>query len=95
MAVVDKKNIIERISKYDDDEHISLLEDISDSWGDVSENVEDLKSQIEELTNKVVDLRQKYISRFLTSDEKIDKEVKDFKDDDIIEEKKYIDVKEI
>ena len=73
----------------DNDIAIQLLEDIEDSIevGEVD------TSKIDELQAKLDDLQEKYKQRFLSGEEKKVEEKKD--DNEELEEKEVIDIKEI
>lgn len=72
MAVVELKDIIDRLEILNTDEHkdlyVSLLEDITDSFGDGGEEISALRKQIEDLEAKVKEVddswKEKYIQRF-------------------------------
>lgn len=84
-----KKKISETIE--DNDKAISILEDIEDSMEipDTSE-LDDLKQKYEEQTEKFEELKEKYKSRFLGENNKVeDKKV------DELEEEKIIDIRDI
>lgn len=90
-----KQELKQRISDSitdNDDLVISLLEDIEDSMlEDGAENImeETAKKELEDLKWKYDDLKAKYKERFLTGKEK------DPEEDEGLEEKEVIDVKEI
>lgn len=76
----------------DDDLKIALMEDIADSI--LPESTEELDNAIAELDsvkNELATLKEKYKERFLNVSEEIAEE----KNDDEIEEKEIIDIKEI
>lgn len=84
-----KKKITEVVG--DEDIQISLLEDIEDSFVEPDEVDTVKKTTYDELETKYKDLQEKYKQRFLKGNE--EKEEK--KDDEELEEKEIIDVKEI
>lgn len=74
-----------------DDLVIELLEDIEDS---MEENSIQDNSELEDLKGKYDELKRKYKERFLSGKEK-DPEDKKPEEDDGLEEKNIIDIKEI
>lgn len=74
MAIVEKRNIIERVNKLlgenSDDEALSLLEDITDTLQEMSND--SLQVEITKLKTEMKELeetwRKKYRERFLFSD---------------------------
>lgn len=87
-----KDDLIKKINDkvMDEDVKIELMEDITDSFeeGSTSEDTQ----RIEELEEKYKTLQEKYKERFLQGTE-IKKEEKN--EDDGLEEKEVIDIKEI
>lgn len=80
-----------------DDLVISLLEDIEDSMNeDTTENVlnETLQKENEELKFKYEDLKARYKERFLSGDNAEEK-IEEDKKEEGLQEKEYIDIKEI
>ena len=70
---------------------IELMEDVSDSMDNKeSEELSKIKSELDDYKMKYDDLREKYKERFLSSEE-IPKE----KEDEKLEEKEVIDIREI
>ena len=88
-----KDDLIQKINDkvMDEDVKIELMEDITDSFEEDSTNEEDTQ-RIKELEEKYKTLQEKYKERFLQGTE-IKKEEK--KEDDGLEEKEVIDIKEI
>ena len=88
-----KDDLIQKINDkvMDEDVKIELMEDITDSFEEDSTNEEDTQ-RIEELEEKYKTLQEKYKERFLQGTE-IKKEEKN--EDDGLEEKEVIDIKEI
>lgn len=94
-----KQELKQRISDaITDDEElvISLLEDIEDSMIETNEKVidETKAKELEDLKWKYTTLQEKYKERFLKGDGKKDAEDKK-EDDEELEEKEVIDIKEI
>ena len=102
MAVISKEELIKKVneSSLTDDEKISFMEDITDSWSDdVNEEYKaryeaekkSMEAEIATLEAEGEELRAKYKERFLSGEEK-----KDVIIEDITENKdETIDVKEI
>lgn len=101
MAVISKEELIRRIneSTLTDDEKISFMEDITDSWSDdVNEEYraryeaekKAMEANIANLEAETAGLKAKYKERFLSGEEK-----KDIIEDVNIDIDKTIDVKEI
>lgn len=88
-----KDDLIKKINDkvMDEDVKIELMEDITDSFEEGSISEEDTQ-RIEELEEKYKTLQEKYKERFLQGTE-IKKEEKN--EDDGLEEKEVIDIKEI
>ena len=88
-----KDDLIQKINDkvMDEDVKIELMEDITDSFEEDSTNEEDTQ-RIKELEEKYKTLQEKYKERFLQGTE-IKKEEKN--EDDGLEEKEVIDIKEI
>ena len=97
MAKFSAEELSSRVNdlELDDDVKISLMEDITDSISpDESEELESLKAEYEDLKAEYEDLKAKYKERFLKASE--DEEVKEeVKEDEDLEEKEVIDIKEI
>ena len=87
-----KDDLIKKINDkvMDEDVKIELMEDITDSFEESSTSEEDTQ-RIEELEEKYKTLQEKYKERFLQGTE-IKKEDNE---DDGLEEKEVIDIKEI
>ena len=101
MAVISKEELIKKVneSSLSDDEKISFMEDITDSWSkDVNEEYKaryeaekkEMEAEIARLEADAEELKARYKERFLSGEEK-----KDIIDDVKIDEDKTIDVKEI
>lgn len=102
MAVISKEELIKKVneSSLSDDEKISFMEDITDSWSDdVNEEYKaryeaekkEMEANIAALEAEAEELKARYKERFLSGEEK-----KDIIDDvKKIDEDKTIDVKEI
>ena len=85
-----KAKIDEKIE--DEDLKIELLEDIEDSLDVVEDEVEKvLKEDYDKVMAELADLKEKYKARFLSKDEIVEEK----ENEDDLEEKEEIDVKEI
>lgn len=73
----------------DDDLLIELMEDATDSFDNESE-VNSLKEMLEQKEKEYEDLKAKYKERFLSSDELPKKDIINE-----VEEKEYVDIREI
>lgn len=84
-----KDELISKINglEIDDNVKIELMEDVTDSF-EISETD---NTELEEIKTKYEELKTKYKERFLKGDETKEEE----KDDEELEEKEIIDVKEI
>lgn len=96
MAKLTKDQLKQKISDNitdNDDLVISLLEDIEDSIDTSSQSIleETARKELEDLQFRYADLKRKYKERFLDSGKKEDEKI----EEDDIEEKKEIDIKEI
>lgn len=90
MAKLSKEDLLTRVNEsgMTDDEKISFMEDITDSF------VEPDTSELDKLKAEYEDLKEKYKARFLSSEEV--KEVKEEKEEPKeMEEKEVIDIKDI
>ena len=95
---VTKQELKQRISDSitdNDDLVISLLEDIEDSMQETTENVlnETLQKENEDLKYKYENLKARYKERFLSGDNAEENE--EDKKEEGLQEKEYIDIKEI
>lgn len=103
MSVISKEELIKRIneSSLSDDEKISFMEDIADSWSeDVNEEYKaryeaekkNMEASIANLEAETADLKAKYKERFLSGESK-----KEIITDETsnIDDESIIDVKEI
>ena len=80
--------------ELDDEVKISLMEDITDSVSpDESEELAGLKAELEKVKADYEELKEKYKARFLKAVES--EEVKEEIEDEDLEEKEVIDIKEI
>ena len=89
-----KKKVNEIVT--DNDVAIQLLEDIEDSFDTEVDNtkIDELQARIAEQQSKIDELQEKYKERFLTGDK--EEKTEDKKpEDDGLEEKNIIDIKEI
>lgn len=101
MAVISKEELIKKVneSSLTDDEKISFMEDITDSWSeDVNEEYKaryeaekkGMEAEIASLEAEAEELKARYKERFLSGEEK-----KDIIEDVIENKDEIIDVKEI
>ena len=91
-----KKKVNEIVT--DNDVAIQLLEDIEDSFDESAEvdntKIDELQAKIDEQQSKIDELQEKYKERFLTGNK--EEKAEDKKpEEDGLEEKELIDVKEI
>ena len=96
MAKYSAEELSSRVNELelDDEVKISLMEDITDSVSpDESEELASLKAEIEKAKADYEELKEKYKARFLKAVES-DEEEKEVEDEDL-EEKEVIDVKEL
>ena len=96
MAKYSAEELSSRINELelDDDIKISLMEDITDSVSpDESEELAEIKAELEKKAAELEELKEKYKARFLKAVES-DEEKEDVEDEDL-EEKEVIDIKEI
>lgn len=97
MAKYSAEDLSSRINdlELDDEVKISLMEDITDSVSpDESEELSSLKAEIEKVKAEYEDLKQKYKERFLKAAE-VEEVKEEVKEDEELEEKEVIDIKEI
>ena len=97
MAKYSAEELSSRINdlELDDEVKISLMEDITDSISpDESEELSLLKAEVEKVKAEYEDLKQKYKERFLKAAE-VEEENVEVKEDEDLEEKEVIDIKEI
>ena len=91
---LEKEELIEKINSLDveDEIKIPLLEDITDSieMKDTKE-LDDIKSKLDDVSQKYDELKEKYKERFLEGNTKVIEET----EEKGLEEKNYIDIKEI
>lgn len=92
-----KKKVNEIVT--DNDVAIQLLEDIEDSFDESAEvdntKIDELQAKIDEQQSKIDELQEKYKERFLTGNKEEKTEDKKPEEDDGLEEKNVIDIKEI
>lgn len=92
-----KKKVNEIVT--DNDVAIQLLEDIEDSFDESAEvdntKIDELQARIDEQQSKIDELQEKYKERFLTGNKEEKTEDKKPEEDDGLEEKDIIDIKEI
>ena len=96
MAKYSAEELSSRINELelDDEVKISLMEDITDSVSpDESEELAGIKAELEKSKADYEELKEKYKARFLKAVES-DEEEKEAEDEDL-EEKEVIDVKEL
>lgn len=81
----------------DNDVAIQLLEDIEDSFDAEVDNtkIDELQAKIDEQQSKIDELQEKYKERFLAGNKEEKTEDKKPEEDDGLEEKNIIDIKEI
>ena len=90
MAKLSKEDLLTRVNEsgMTDDEKISFMEDITDSF------IEPDTTELDKVKADYEDLKEKYKARFLSSEEV--KEVKEEKEEPKeMEEKEVIDIKDI
>ena len=101
MAVISKEELIKKVneSSLSDDEKISFMEDITDSWSeDVNEEYraryeaekKEMEANIASLEAEAEELKARYKERFLSGEEK-----KDIIEDLTENKDEIIDIKEI
>ena len=90
-----KKKVNEIVT--DNDVAIQLLEDIEDSFDTEVDNtkIDELQARIDEQQSKIDELQEKYKERFLAGNKEEKTEDKKPEEDDGLEEKNIIDIKEI
>jgi hypothetical protein len=92
-----KKKVNEIVT--DNDVAIQLLEDIEDSFDESAEvdnsKIDELQAKIDEQQSKIDELQEKYKERFLTGNKEEKQEDKKPEDNEGLEEKNIIDIKEI
>lgn len=95
MAKYSAEELSSRINdlELDDDVKISLMEDITDSVSpDESEELANLKAEIEKAHAEYEELKEKYKARFLKA---VESDEEEKVEDEDLEEKEVIDVKEL
>lgn len=96
MAKYSAEELSRRVNELelDDEVKISLMEDITDSVStDESEELAVIKAELEKTKADYEELKEKYKARFLKAVET--EEVNDEVEDEDLEEKEVIDVKEL
>ena len=96
MAKYSAEELSSRLNELelDDEVKISLMEDITDSVSpDESEELASIKAELEKVKADYEELKEKYKARFLKAVES--EEVKEEVEDEDLEEKEVIDIKEI
>ena len=92
-----KKKVNEIVT--DNDVAIQFLEDIEDSFDETSDvdnsKIDELQARIDEQQAKIDELQEKYKERFLTGNKEEKTEDKKPEEDEGLEEKDIIDIKEI
>lgn len=95
MAKLTKEELLAKIdaTSLSDEEKISFMEDITDSFevNDTTE-LDNAKAELEAKTKEYDDLVEKYKARFL-SNEEVKTEIEEVEPE--MEEKEYVDVKDI
>lgn len=95
MAKYSAEELSSRINdlELDDDVKISLMEDITDSVSpDESEELASLKAELEKAKADYEELKEKYKARFLKA---VESDEEEKVEDEDLEEKEVIDVKEL
>ena len=98
---LNKEDIKKKVNEIvtDNDVAIQLLEDIEDSFDESAEvdntKIDELQAKIDEQQSKIDELQEKYKERFLTGNKEEKTEDKKPEEDDGLEEKDIIDIKEI
>lgn len=95
MAKYSAEELSSRINdlELDDDVKISLMEDITDSVSpDESEELANLKAELEKAKADYEELKEKYKARFLKA---VESDEEEKVEDEDLEEKEVIDVKEL
>lgn len=99
MAKLSKEELINKINEtsLSDEEKISFMEDVTDSFIEEvvdTEEVDKLKAELEEKSREYDDLKNKYKDRFLGNDSiEVIKEKEEIEPE--MEEKEYVDIKDI
>lgn len=96
MAMLTKDELLSKIegTSLSDDEKISFMEDITDSFDPTkTEDYINVKSELETMKTNYEDLQNKYKERFLNADSTVKKEFKE--DVKELQEKVYVDIKDI
>lgn len=98
MAILTKDELLTKIEStgLSDDEKISFMEDISDSFNPTTtKEYGDLLSERDKYKSDYEDMMNKYKERFLSNDSKVEK--MEIKKEPEMEEKKieYVDIKDI
>lgn len=96
MAKLSKEELIKKVdeSSMSDDEKISFMEDISDSFDFDNTELEQAKTDLESALTEIESLKTKYKERFLSSaEEKIEDAIDEI--DPEMKEEEVIDVKDI
>ena len=101
MAKLSKEELIAKIdaSSLSEDEKISFMEDIADSFEIDNTELETVKAELEKALADVEDIKGKYKARFLSSEE-VEEVKEEIKEEEVIEdpemkEEEVIDVKDI
>lgn len=95
MAKYSAEELSSRINdlELDDDVKISLMEDITDSVSpDESEELANLRAELEKAKADYEELKEKYKARFLKA---VESDEEEKVEDEDLEEKEVIDVKEL
>lgn len=97
MAILTKDELLTKIegTGLTDEEKISFMEDISDSFNPtITKEYGDLLSERDKYKSDFEDLEKKYKERFLSNESKVEKEIK--KEPEMEEKEiKYVDIKDI
>lgn len=95
MAKYSAEELSSRVNELelDDDVKISLMEDITDSVSpDESEELASIKAELEKAKSDYEELKEKYKARFLKA---VESDEEEKVEDEDLEEKEVIDVKEL
>ena len=98
MAKYSAEELSSRIDglELDDEVKISLMEDITDSLTpEENSELDEIKAELESVKAEYDSLKEKYKARFLKATEEVEEDAEEKIEDEELEEKEVIDVKEI
>ena len=100
MAKLTKEELIQKVDSLpiSDDEKISFMEDIADSFAEVdTTELDTAKADLEKALSDIEDLKAKYKARFLSGEVKIEEPAEEVTEEnvEVEEEPEVIDVKDI